>query len=165
MLVVLFSCQQNQPPDCSISSPKKDLVFTQGEVISNVSIAGYVQKGPYLNGTAILITELDSNLNQTGKNFTTQISDNTGRFHMSTQALESDILEIRADGFYFDEIIRETSAAQLTLYALAEIQDSISVNINILTHLEKSLIEYLINTSLSFSELKRIACEYQFRYP
>ncbi len=84
---------------------------------------------------------------------------------MSTQALESDILEIRADGFYFDEIIRETSAAQLTLYALAEIQDSISVNINILTHLEKSLIEYLINTSLSFSELKRIACEYQFRYP
>ncbi|MEN8251681.1 MAG: FISUMP domain-containing protein [Bacteroidota bacterium] len=129
------------------------------ETNENISINGYVQKGPYLNGTGILITELDANLNQTGKNFTTQISDNTGRFHISNIAVESDFLELRADGFYFDEILGETSSAQLTLFALVDIQDSITVNINILTHLEKSRIEYLISTGLSFSESKQIAQE------
>lgn len=121
------------------------------------SINGYVQKGPYINGTAIIVTELDKNLNQTGKNFTTTISDNTGRFSISDIPLESDYLELRADGFYFDEIQGENSSAQLTLFALADIRDSISVNINVLTHLEKSRVEYLIKSGQSFSEAKETA--------
>jgi uncharacterized protein (TIGR02145 family) len=138
-----------------------ELMFQVSEegVVKNVSISGYVQMGPYLNGTAILISELDEELNQTGKNFTTQISNNAGGYNTPGIELESDFLEFRATGFYYDEILGETSSTQLTLDALANAQDSMTVNINVLTHLEKSRIKYLMGTGISFSESKQKAQE------
>ncbi|NOY37946.1 MAG: hypothetical protein GXO83_10280 [Chlorobi bacterium] len=38
---------------------------------------GYVQKGPFLNGTEITLSEMSEDLNPTGRVFTTQILDNT----------------------------------------------------------------------------------------
>ena len=108
-----------------------------------ISINGYVQKGPFINGTAITLSKLNDKLVPTGKNFTTQIADNRGSFSLKDIDLESEFVQLQADGFYFDEVKGEKSAAQLTLFALANVSDTSSVNINLLSHLERNRVVYL----------------------
>ena len=107
-----------------------DEQVTQPE--QSVSIAGYVQKGPFINGTAITVSELNQKLVATGKNFTTQIIDNKGSFSLKDVKLQSAFVQLIAEGFYFDEVRGEKSAAQLTLFALADVSDASSVNVNLL---------------------------------
>ena len=124
----------------------------------SVSIEGYVQKGPFINGTAITVSELDQKLVATGKNFTTQIIDNKGSFSLKDITLQSDFVQLIAEGFYFDEVRGEKSAAQLTLFALADVSNVNSVNVNLLSHLEKDRVIYLMQEEeLSFSTAKQQA--------
>lgn len=117
-------------------------------------ISGFVQKGPYVNGTSVFMSELNDSLNQTGKIFTTQIIDNKGNFEVSNIQLSSQYVEFKADGFYFDEIKGEKSIAPLTLFALSDITNKTTINVNILTHLEKERVRYLINNGLTFTQAK-----------
>ena len=117
-------------------------------------LSGFVQKGPYINGSAITVTELNENLNPTGKTFSSQIFDNKGSFEVNEVSLNSMYVEIRADGFYFDEIKGEKSAAQLTLFGLADISNKNTINVNILTQLEKRRVEYLVEQGLAFRDAK-----------
>jgi hypothetical protein len=61
---------------------------------------------------------------------------------------------LRADGFYFNEILGEQSISQISLYALSDISDKTTINVNILTHLEKSRVEYLISQGVNFQNAK-----------
>lgn len=117
-------------------------------------LSGSVQKGPYVNGTSVTISELDSKLNATGRNFFTEILDNKGSFEIKNIGLISQYVELKADGFYFNEIEGKSSSAQLTLSALSDIENRSSINVNLLTHLEKSRVIYLIEEGLSFKEAK-----------
>ncbi len=124
----------------------------------SVSIKGHVQKGPFINGTAITVSELDQKLVATGKNFTTQIIDNKGAFSLKDVTLQSDFVQLIAEGFYFDEVRGEKSAAQLTLFALANVSDASSVNVNLLSHLEKDRVAYLMQEEeKSFATAKQQA--------
>ena len=126
--------------------------------VSKSLFSGYVQKGPYINGSSISITPLDRNLNQTGSVFSTQIIDNSGNFEQRNIEFASNFVELKADGYYFNEVKGELSNGSLTLYALADIKDVNSVNINVLTHLERQRIIYLVqNSGLSFSAAKNQA--------
>jgi hypothetical protein len=125
--------------------------------ISSDNVHGLVQKGPYLNGTAITISELSSNMIPTGKNFSSQIMDNKGTFDIKNVEFSSAFVELKADGFYYNEIENENSGAQLTLYALSDITDSTNLNVNILTTLEKSRVYYLISNGITFEEAKKQA--------
>jgi hypothetical protein len=42
----------------------------------------------------------------------------------------------------------------LTLQAIADLTDSSSVNVNMMTHLEKKRVEYLLNSEMTFAEAK-----------
>ena len=106
--------------------------------------SGYAQKGPFVNGASVTISELKENLDQTGKTYSTTIAGDLGNFEQKNIELESKYVELKADGFYFNEILGQTSNAQMTLYALADIENVNSVNVNVLTHLEKSRVEYLV---------------------
>jgi hypothetical protein len=123
-------------------------------VVRKESISGLVQKGPFINGTSIMINELDDHLSQTGKTYNTQIVNNQGSFELRDVNLVSNYVSLRADGFYYNEILGKQSAAQITLYALSDISDKSTVNVNILSHLEKPRIEYLVSQGLAFSETK-----------
>jgi uncharacterized protein (TIGR02145 family) len=125
--------------------------------IKKERVSGFVQKGPFINGTQILMSELNSDLEQTGNIFSTQIVSNTGAFEINDIALSSNYVEFSASGFYFDEVKGEASAAQLTLFALSDITDITSVNVNILTHLERRRVEYLIGQNMSFAQAKQTA--------
>ena len=58
-------------------------------VVELTSLAGQAQKGPFSNGTAINIAELNNTLSPTGRNFSTAIIDNSGRFSGANVQLES----------------------------------------------------------------------------
>lgn len=118
------------------------------------NISGYVQKGPYINGTDIQIAELTNQLHPTGKNFSSQLTDNKGTFSVSNIELESPFAELKANGFYFNEVLNQNSAAQLTLFALADVSQTDDLNVNILSTLEMQRVRYLISTGIDFSSAK-----------
>jgi hypothetical protein len=123
----------------------------------NRNLTGYVQKGPFLNGTTITVAELNDDLSQTGKTFSAEILDNKGTFSLDNLVLASKFVELRANGFYFNEVSGQNSQAQLSLSALADVTDNNSLNVNVLTHLEKSRVAYLISEGMSFSDAKHQA--------
>lgn len=135
-------------------SCKKDKSET---IITKPEINGVVQKGPFLNGTSIGIYELRDDYSPTGKIFSSQIMDNSGTFQLNDVTLISQFVQLKADGYYFNEITGQNSNSPITLYALTDITNKTSVNINILSHLEKSRIEYLLTTGQSFPSAREQA--------
>ena len=114
-------------------------------VVNLTSLTGQAQKGPFNNGTSINVAELSNTLSPTGRNFSSAITDNTGRFAVANVQLESPFVELRANGFYFNEVSNNISDAQLTLYALSDLTNKSSLNVNILTHLEKNRMQVLMS--------------------
>ena len=122
------------------------------------NVQGAVQKGPFLTGTTLNIYELNEDLTQTGKSYTSEIIDDTGKFSISDLDLISNIVRINASGYYFNEINGENSAAQLSLSLLAKIDSEDPINVNVITALERPRIEYLVkNEQLRFEDAKKKA--------
>ena len=117
-------------------------------------ITGYVQKGPFINGSSVTVYDLQSDLTASGKSFNTQITDNKGTFGLNNISISSNNIGLRADGFYFNEVSGEQSAAQITLNALADISGKSDINVNVMTHLEKPRVEYLMKNGKSFADAK-----------
>ena len=121
------------------------------------SFSGKVQKGPFVTGTAITVNELNENLGQTGKSFTTAITSDDGSFSLSNIETESNFALLSGNGFYYNEVLGQLSSAQITLQAVADLSDEETVNINVLTHITKARIETLVNEGMSFADAKRQA--------
>jgi hypothetical protein len=117
-------------------------------------IVGYVQKGPFINGSSVTVYDLQSDIAPNGKSYNSVITDKTGSFSFSKISLSSNYVSIRADGFYYNEISGQQSVAQITLYALSDISNKDNVNVNILTHLEKTRVEYLMKKGNTFNDSK-----------
>lgn len=120
----------------------------------SVAIEGKAQKGPFINGSAILVTELDESFNPTGRLFTTEIADNTGSFSINNLSLVSQNITLRVDGFYFNEVCGEQSIAPITLQGISSLDNTSAVNLNVLTHLEKRRTEYLMENGMDFIPAK-----------
>ncbi len=116
------------------------------------SFSGKAQKGPYVQGTNITIQELKSNLGQTGKSFTTSVTDDDGSFSLNNIDLNSDLALLTANGYYFSEIYDRESGAPLSLQALTNLSGKEQININVLTHLIKGRIEKLVSGGLDFQQ-------------
>jgi hypothetical protein len=129
------------------------------EIITKSQLTGYIQKGPFLNGTSVSISELNPDLSQTGKMFSAQIKDNSGAFGLSNLQLSSPYVELKADGFYFNEVTGAVSASQLTLNALADVKDISTLNVNVISTLEKARVETLVAGGLAFGAAKKQAME------
>ena len=121
------------------------------------SFSGKVQKGPFVTGATITVNELNENLGQTGKSFTTSIFSDDGSFSLSNLEMESNLALLSGNGFYFNEVIGQLSSAQITLQAITDLTDEETVNINVLTHLTKARIERLVGEGLSFADAKQKA--------
>ncbi|MDI1324330.1 MAG: BspA family leucine-rich repeat surface protein [Algoriphagus sp.] len=125
--------------------------------IKKEKISGFVQKGPFVRGTSILMSELNSELAQTGKVFTSQIINDQGLFEITNIELNSSFVEFSSSGFYFNEVTGEISSAPITLTSISDLSNKSSINVNVLTHLEKKRVENLIKEGKSFSEAKKQA--------
>ncbi len=128
------------------------------KAVFTTSVEGAVQKGPYLSGTKLTIYELNEDLTQTGKSFTSEIIDDTGRFSVDGLNLVSDLVRINADGYYFNEVSGSNSNAQLSLSLLAKIGGSEKINVNVITALERPRVEYLVkNEQMAFDDARKKA--------
>ena len=123
--------------------------------LTKETFSGYVQKGPFISGSSVAISEMDESLNQTGRSYFTTVTGNSGSFEQKQVELISNYVQLKADGYYFNEVSGKSSPGQLTLYALADISQVNSANVNVLTHLERSRVEYLMQQQgLSFAAAK-----------
>ena len=134
-------------------SEKDENSSSSGSGTSSNTVSGYVQKGPFIQGTVITVWELDSSLVQTGRTFIGTIDDNTGTFNARGNVV-SPYVELSAVGYYFNEVSGSLSTAPLTLQALSDLNDNNSVNVNLMTHLEKKRVEYLIDAGSTFTTAK-----------
>ena len=120
-------------------------------------LEGFVQKGPFLNGTAMQVAELQKNLAQTGRNYNTQIVDNRGNFELYDVDFATPYVQLKADGFYYNEVSDETSSARLSLYAVTNLTEHNALNVNLLTTLERARVEYLVSRGSKFGLAKQQA--------
>lgn len=127
------------------------------EMIFKEKLSGFIQKGPFLNGTSVSVSELNKDVSQTGKVFNSQIKDNQGTFEIPNLQLSSPYVELKADGFYFNEVSGTTSTSRLILNSLADITNISSLNVNVITTLEKARVEKLVAGGLAFTEAKKKA--------
>lgn len=123
------------------------------------SVAGLVEKGPFISGSSVSIYELDNNLNGTGKVFETK-TDNEGAFSINTStSLVSPYVKLSVTGFYFNEFTGNLSDAPIVLESLADISetDNAKINVNILTHLEVPRVLRLVSDGIKLAEAKKQA--------
>jgi hypothetical protein len=111
---------------------------------------GWVQKGPFIHGSSITIQELDSSLQPTGLTFQVQTKDDLGAFDLPS-TVTAPLVEIIADGYYYDEIVGALSTSDLTLRTISEVSSGTQVRVNILTSLAAPRIRQLVAGGLSFA--------------
>ena len=146
-IILLFSCGKDD-------EGKKDKKETTEEVIEKTKISGFVEKGPFVSGSTLTANELDKDLSQTGKTFTAVIKNNLGEFEIKNLKLKSPYVQLSVDGFFFNEISGGLSTSKITLYAISNVKDRNSVNVNILTHIQKPRMEKLMKDGKTFAEAK-----------
>ena len=127
------------------------------KLIDVATISGSVQKGPFINGTTVRVAELNSDLQQTGRNFETQIGDNSGAFELKNVGQLSQYVMLHANGYYYNEVQDDVSESQLSLYALTDLNGGTAPNINVLTTLERPRVKYLTAHGTAFADAKHQA--------
>ncbi|MBU2646678.1 SBBP repeat-containing protein [bacterium] len=144
ILISISGCQDDSSDSASITTTAEE----------EYSVNGYVQKGPFVSGSSITIQSLSNTLASTGTSYQTTITDDFGTFSMGKK-IKGKYVEIIAAGFYFDEVAGVLSSANYTLRAIADLSSKESVNVNVLTTLEKDRIIYLMTEGgKSFSDAK-----------
>jgi len=126
-------------------------------LVRKEKISGFSQKGPFVRGSSITLFELDSNVVQTGKSFQSTISDDKGSFEINSVSLISPYVRLKTDGYYYNEISGKKSSSPITLYAIADLTNKSSLNVNLLTHLEYEKVQKLVESGESFSKAKKQA--------
>lgn len=121
-------------------------------------VTGFVEKGPFLQGSKVTLIELDNNLVPTGKTYETTTTNDMGAFEFKDIVLSSDYAKFSIDGFYFDEVRNTLSTSRIILTSIAKIGEIAKVNVNLLTHLESNRIVKLVKTDkLDFAIAKKQA--------
>ena len=116
-------------------------------------VSGFVQ-GPFINGSSVEIFDLKSSLNPTGRLFSTSVADNNGYFEINNIKLSSPFVKFKVTGFYFNEVSGTNTTELFTLNAICDVSDNENINVNILTHMEESRVEYLVSKGIPFSKAK-----------
>ena len=120
-------------------------------------IEGYVQKGQLVKGSQVTAFVLDQELKATGKSYPANISDDLGAFAVDIK-VEEPFLELRAEGYYFNEVTGEVSESPIYLEAMGN-QQSTNLNINLFTTITKPRIKKLLAEDKGWATSTLIAQE------
>lgn len=115
-------------------------------------IGGVSQKGPFITGADVVVSELDGTLASTGRTAVSQIADDLGTF--ATTLTASNAVEVVVTGYYFDEVSNSLSTSTLSLRAVAGLEGNGPVDVNVLTTLEKRRVVALVESGKTLSEAK-----------
>ena len=126
----------------------QDTVLLDSEKVAVLldEVSGVTQKGPFLSGSKVLVRELEDGraLTQTGNSFNGKILNDRGEFKIKARMLVSQYVMLEASGYYRNEITGENSSSELTLFAITDVNERNTVNVNLLTHLEYERVIYLV---------------------
>ncbi|MBL9024382.1 MAG: hypothetical protein JNL21_19460 [Myxococcales bacterium] len=95
------------------------------------------------------MSPLDANLSPTGQSFNTQTISDAGEF--SVAAVPLGLVELEASGFHFNELSGSLSGAPITLRAMATVDGSTSIFVNVVTHLEERRARKLVADGAALS--------------
>ena len=123
----------------------------------NYNVNGKVEKGPFVSGSTIDVQPMDANMQPLGSIYSTTISDNTGSFSFGSKEFETPFAQLKANGYFFNEVDGQLSRGTLTLLAVVNLADQSTVNVNILTHLKYKRIINLTGQNKSYSDANKQA--------
>lgn len=124
----------------------------------NTLILGHIEKGPFVQGSEVTLTDLNKDLSQSGKSYTTNTTSDLGSFDFGqTLDLSSGIVELKTNGYFYNECTGSLSNSQITLKAIADTDGATNLNVNLLTHLEYARVKYLVKSGKSFKQAKEQA--------
>lgn len=121
------------------------------------NITGKVEKGPFISGSSVTIDILNSGLRSTGKSYSSETTDNAGTFSLECKGADERYVELKANGYFFNEVHNTLSNGTLTLKALADLNNGSKVNINILTHIKSARTKNLVSSGIDFSSANKQA--------
>ena len=124
----------------------------------NKQILGHIEKGPFVQGSEVTLTDLNKDLSQSGKSYTTNTTSDLGNFDFGqTLDLSSGLVELKTSGYFYNECTGFLSSSQITLKAIADTDGAANLNVNLLTHLEYARVKYLVKSGMSFKQAKEQA--------
>ena len=114
--------------------------------VSLDTLAGVSQKGPFLKGSTVYLYELSDGrtLKQTNGNFVSDITSDDGSFRFTTRNLMSQYALIMVDGKYRNEVTGKPTNTTIRLRAYTDVLSRKKANVNLLTHLERKRVYYLV---------------------
>ena len=84
--------------------------------VTDKTISGVTQKGPFLHGSSITIQELDEKtLSQTGNSYEGKTKNDKGEFSVKVAKQASPFALLKANGFYRNEVSGKKSQSPITL--------------------------------------------------
>ena len=116
-----------------------------------ITVSGAAQKGPFVIGSSILVSILNSDGTSTDQTIQTQTSDSVGNFSFET-GTATPVL-IQASGYHLNEVTGQLSSGELTLRAIFDLTDDPNQTafVNILTHLIHNRVLQLMSDGNSTS--------------
>ena len=132
--------------------------------LSGKKFAGAVQKGPFVEGSDVILRETseEGNLEPTGREFSTKVINDGGDFTFDSLDLKSQYALLSAEGYYTHDISGVRSHCVLHLNAVTNLEKRKIANINLLTHFEYKRVLKLVKDGKTFAEAKRQAAEELF---
>lgn len=131
---------------------------TQGIAITDKTVAGVTQKGPFINGSSVTLFELNGvDLLQTGNSFVGKIKSDKGDFSISGINLVSPYALLEAKGYYRNEVTGKKSVSEIALNAVTNLENRDNVNVNLLTHLEYERVQGLVKKNVDIASAKEQA--------
>lgn len=119
--------------------------------LSDYSISGYVEKGPYLSGSSITIQPIDERLFSLGGSYSTSTSNACGEYNINIAKMPTATVLLTANGSYYNEDYHEVSKDRITLNAIVDLSKGGKHNINILTNFKYYRIVKLVQNGLTLS--------------
>ena len=127
-----------------------NVIITVGQIDSvggtasiTYSVIGRVQKGPFTVGSEITINALDSTLSSTGVVYNTQTIDAMGDFSQTN--IDTQLVELVAQGFYIDELTGQLSASEIQLRSISDLSVNSAPTVNVLTTLQEQRLKFLVS--------------------
>ena len=136
-LLFLAACGDDKPAD---SAKNSDVV-----TITNKTVSGVAQKGPFSKGSLVTVEELDDeSFSRTGNSYESEIEKSSGKFTIKLKELESQYAIFKAEGSFLNEVTGNKSDKSIALHAFTDLSKRDEVNVNLLTQLTYERILYLV---------------------
>ena len=122
-----------------------------------VLLSGAVAKGPFIRGSSVSVSPLDSAGTPTGELFATETDDDAG--HFSVDLNIDGPVRIEAQGYYYNEVTGRLSTAPITLrsyHSIVTAGEAVAF-VNTFTHLSSLRVASLLGSGASVEDAIAVA--------